>query len=292
MGKGWTTDDTIRKAELDHITGLGGDTFDEVMWNHEVVKLIVGDAFAEIVYQNNDPLKVLINLIPISPERVRVVIENNQIKSYDVWNGKKWKALPKERMLHSMNKRIGDQIHGTSQIDACKWIIDARNEALISNRMIERRGRALGIVKYKTNNEGKIAFANTQIEKAVKNGEMLGVPDETLDIEDFPNKSTGDRMAWITYLENFFYQTFGVPRSIATSEGLNEVGGKMSHVNFEIVYGKEQLDLEGDLWNQMATKIKYNRPPSLGGLVQTEEQKNTGQTAIQPNDVEASLTRE
>ncbi|KKK85236.1 hypothetical protein LCGC14_2775310 [marine sediment metagenome] len=99
-------------------------------------------------------------------------------------------------------------------------------------------------------------------------------------------------MDWIRYLENFFYQTFGVPRIIATSEGVSEVGGKMGYLIFEPVYSREMSLLEEDLWNQVAIRIKFKRPLSLGGLVQEDEAKNTGQVAIQPNDVSATITRE
>jgi len=218
------------------VTGMGKDTFDQVIWNHEVVKLIVGDAFMEIKQEDG----VIINLIPISPERVRVVFnKEGRIKRYDTWNGGEWKAIKKENMLHSQNKRIGDQLHGTSQIDATKWIIDARNEALIDTRKIMHRMTVLGIAYYDTSNTTKIAKANTEIQNATKNVEMVGLPKDTVKIEDFPSKPTGDRQAWISYLENFFYQVFGVPRSIATSDGTSEVGGKMGHVIFEPIYTKE-----------------------------------------------------
>ena len=121
---------------------------------------------------------------------------------------------------------------------------------------------------------------------------MLGLPEDTAKIEAYPSRGSEDRTAWISYLENFFYQVFGVPRSIATSDGTSEVGGKMGHVIFEPIYTKEQVDLEEDLLLQQAIEITFNRPPSLGGLVQDTIQKNTGQTNIQPNDVEASMTRE
>jgi len=290
VGKGWTTDDKKIEAQLKHITGSGKDTFEQIMWNHEVVKLVVGDAFIEVKRGKSG---IIINMLPISPERVRIVYaKNGLIKRYDVWNGKDFKPITKDKMLHSSNKRIGDQVHGTSQIDATKWIIDARNEALEDERTIKHRDKALGIVYYKTNNTGKITYANTQIEKAVNSGEMLGLPEDTAKIEPYPSRSSEDRTTWISYLENFFYQTFGVPRSIATSDGTSEVGGKMGHVIFEPIYTKEQTDLEGDLLLQQTIIIKYNRPPSLGGLVQETEAKNTGQTSIQPNDVEASLPRE
>lgn len=288
IGRGWSTKNLLLKQELDHVSGMGKDTFDQVMWNHEVIKLIVGDAFAEVKRKDNK----IINIIPISPERIRIVHKNGRILRYDSWNGTEWKKINKEDMLHSSNKRVGDQVHGTSQIDACKWIIDARNEALVDGRLIQNRGKALGIAYYKTDNAGKIAYANRQIELAVKNGEMVGLPEGTVEIREFPTKNIVDRQSWIAYLENFFYQTFGVPRSIVSSDGTSEVGGKMGHVIFETIYAKEQIDLEGDLWNQQAIKITFNRPPTLGGLISQEESKNTGMTSIQPNDVSATMERE
>ena len=290
VSRGWTCDDSIQKQELEHITGMGKDTFDTIMWNHEVVKLAVGDSFCEVLRGDKN---MIINMIPISPERVKVVIKGSRIIRYEVWDSNKWVRKKTEQILHSQNKRIGDQVHGTSLIQSNKKVIDALLEANDDERIIKHRDKALGIAYYKTNNTGKIAYANTQIEKGVKNGEMIGLPEDTAKIEPYPSRSSEDRQNWLTYLENLNYQTGGVPRSIATSDGTSEVGGKMGHVIFEPIYTKEQVDLEGDLWNQLAVKIKFNRPPSLGGMQpQLDEAKNTGQISIQPNDVEASMTRE
>jgi hypothetical protein len=289
--RGWKAKDPLTKVELDHVVGMGKDSFTKLMWNHVVVKLVVGDSFLEI--KRGDSGAVL-NMIPISPERVRVVFDKSgMIKRYDVWNSREWKAIKKEDMLHSQNKRVGDQLHGTSQIEASKFIIDSRNEALSDERVIKHRDKALGIAYYETDNAGKIAYANAQIEKAVKNGEMVGLPKDTAKIEPYPSRSSEDRTGWISYLENFFYQVFGVPRSIATSDGTSEVGGKMGHVIFEPIYTKEQVDLEDDLAIQQQIFITFNRPPSLGGLQpQLDESKNTGQINIQPNDVSATMERE
>ncbi len=290
VSRGWTTEDKILEQELKHVSGMGKDTFDTIMWNHEVVKLAVGDAFLEVIRKNN----IIINMIPISPERVKVVVKGARILRYEIWNGKKWITKKPQDILHSQNKRIGDQVHGTSLIQSNKKIIDALLEANADERVIKHRDKAIGIMKYKTNNTGKIDYINSQVESAVKNGEMIGVPAETVDFEAFPVKSSEDRQNWLQYLENLNYQTGGVPRSIATSDGTSEVGGKMGHVIFEPIYTKEQVDLEGDLWNQQAIKIKFNRPPSLGGMqpAPIDESKNTGQIGIQPNDVAATMTRE
>jgi len=289
FGRGWVAEDDTTKTEFEHVTGRGNDTFSSIMWNHEVIKLIVGDSFMEIVTEARKDEDVLVNLIPISPERVKIISQSGRIKRYEIWNGKKWVKKKTTEIYHSSNKRIGDQVHGTSQIDAIKKYIDTRNELFDDERVIKHRDKALGIVYYKTNNEGKITYANSQIEKAVKNGEMVGLPEDTAKIEPYPSKSSEDRQSFIQYVENFTYQTFGVPRSIATSDGTSEVGGKMGHVIFEPIYAKEQADEEDNIWNQLYKKVKFNRPPSLGGL---QEDKNTGQESIQPNDVEASMTRE
>lgn len=288
VGRGWTTENQLLKAELEHVSGMGADTINSIFWNQEVMKLIVGDAFCEVKRKEDK----IINMIPISPERVRIAYKNGRILHYETWNNSEWKKVEKENMWHSINKKIGDSVHGQSQIEPCVWIIDARNEALRDGRLIQNRGKALGIAYYKTDNAGKIAYANSQIEKAVKNGEMVGLPEGTVEIREFPVKNIVDRQSWIAYLETFFYQTFGVPRLIVSSDGVSEVGGKMGHVIFETVYAKEQRDLEDELWNQQAIKVTFNRPPSLGGLIGQEETKNSGMTSIQPNDVSATMERE
>ena len=291
VSRGFKAEDPYMLAQLKHISGMGKDTFEKIMWNHEVVKLIVGDAFIEIIW--NKKKNIILNMIPISPERVKVVVKGSRILRYEIYDGKKWVKRVVEDILHSQNKRIGDQVHGTSLIQSNKAVIDALLEANIDERTIKHRDKALGVVYYKTNNTGKIAFANTAIEKAVEKGEMVGLPEGTAKIEPYPSRSSEDRQSWLQYLENLNYQVGGVPRSIATSDGTSEVGGKMGHVIFEPIYTKEQVDLENDLFIQLGIQITFNRPPSLGGMQpELDESKNTGQLAIQPNDVEASMTRE
>lgn len=288
-GRGITTS-RINVPILEKIMGNGSESFQKIMFNHLIIKLIVGDSFCEIIRNDKG---TLINLIPISPERVRIVYEDNRIKRYDVYNDKEgWRPIKKQSMLHSINKKIGDSIRGTSQLNAVKSIVKAWHEALEDTRVIQHRSKALGIAYYKTDNTGKISYLNSQIEKAVKNGEMLGVPEEQVEIKDFPTKATGDRIAYIQYLENLFFACSGVPRSIATSDGVSEVGGKMGHIIFEVTYGKEAQDLEDDLWLQVGIRVKFNKPPSLGGLVSEEEQKNSNQTKYQANDAGVGLQRE
>ena len=291
VNRGWKALNPQTKAELDHVRGVGNQTFTQLMWSHIFVKLVIKDSFLEIKRGKND---IILNMIAISPERIRVVFSKvGLIKRYDVWNGSKWMAIQRENMLHSSNKRIADQMGGTSQVEIAKKIVDAKNEALEDERIIKHRDKALGIAYYSTDKAGKIAYANSQIEKAVKSGEMVGLPEDTVKIEPYPSRSSEDRTSWMSYLDNLFYQIFGVPRSIASSDGTSEVGGKMGHVIFEPIYTKEQIDLEQELETQQAIIIKFNRPPSLGGMQpEIDESKNTGQVSLQPNDTSVSTERE
>ena len=286
--KGWTSEDKLMGIILKKIDGDGKDTFEEIIWNQEVCKLIQGDSFMEIIRNNNG---TLVNFMPISVERVKTVYVGPRIKRYEIWNGSKWVKKKVAGIFHLRNKKIGDQTRGTSQVQGSKNVNDAMIEAFEDERIIKHRDKALGVVYYKTNNTGKISYANEQIEKAVKNGEMVGLPEDTAKIEPYPSRSSEDRQNWLQYVENLGYQTGGVPRSIATSDGTSEVGGINGHLIFEPIYGKEQLDMENQLWNQAAVKIKFNRPPSLAPKTQENAEKNTGQTSIQPSEVEPKLNR-
>jgi len=265
FGGGWTTPHKPMEKILLKIDGNGKETFDNIIWNHGNVKLGHGDSFCLII---RDKAGKLINLINISPERIKTAFLGARIKRYEVWDGGKWVKKRTDEILHSMNKKLGDSNIGTSQIQANKNVNDAMIEAFEDERVIKHRDKALGIVYYKTNNAGKITFANSQITKAVKNGDMVGMPEDTARIEPYPSKSSEDRQNWLQYVENLGYQTGGTPRSIVTSDGTSEVGGINGHLIFEPIYGKEQLDMENDLWQQVGIKIKFTRPKSLAPKTQ------------------------
>ena len=285
--QGWTAE-AGTEVILRKIDGNGKETFDEIIFNHGSVEEGHGDAFTEILRSDKG---TLINLMCISPERVKTVFVGTRIKRYEIYDGAKWVRKQVQEIFHTFNKKMGDAVRGTGTIQSNKNVNDAMIEAFEDERVIKHRDKALGIVYYKTDNAGKIAFANEQIQKAVKNGEMVGMPEGSAKIEPYPSKSSEDRQSWLQYVENLSYQTGGVPRSIATSDGTSEVGGINGHLIFEPIYGAKQLRMENQLWQQVGIKVKFNRPPSLAPKTQENAEKNTGQVAIQPNEVEAKTNR-
>lgn len=282
--------DSYTKVTLEHVSGWGQDSIQAILWNMLVIKKIVGDSFAEIIRNEKGDL---LNIKPISPERMSIVLgKNGKIKRYEYHNKSGVKKFQPKDILHFCNDRIADEIHGTSVIEACQWVIDARKEALEDYRVVLHRNRIpVRIIEIDTDNEAKRNALIAQYEDAIKKGEVLVIPKGTVEMKD-NSISIQDPTTWITYLENYFYQAVGVPRIIATSEGFTEAGGKVGFLTFEPVYTREQTEIEMDLWNQLGLKIKFNRPPSLSGVESQNEQKNSGQLGFQPKDTTATMTRE
>lgn len=291
IGMGWKTASVEDEVKLSRITGWGQDSFDSIMRDLLVLKKVNGDSFAEVIRSEKGNL---INLKKLSPSRMRIIVDSKGIivRYEQKLIDKSIRKLKKSQILHLCNDRIGGEIHGTSAIEACKWVIDAHKEAMVAKRMVINRSKALGIAYYETDNTGKISYINGQIEDAVKNGEMLGLPKDMVEIKEYPTKNLGDILQWIQYLENFFYQIIKVPRVIATSEGLTEAGSKTGYMTFEPVYTSEQRLLEQDIWNQLGIRIKFTKPPSLRDNMQEDEEKNTGQTSIQPKEAGINMERE
>jgi hypothetical protein len=203
-GKGFEPVDPITKVELDFVSGWGEDSIDSILENMIVVKKIIGDSFAEII--RDKETDKLLNIKPISPERVRIVVdENGIIIRYDVFKKNDWKEIKKQNMLHLANNRLADEIHGVSVIESCRWIIEARNEAMDTYRKILKRSLALGILYIDSDDSVKINAIMEKYKQAVNKGEVLVLPKDVAEIKD-SNVSVKDFLSWIGYLENVFYQ--------------------------------------------------------------------------------------
>jgi len=288
-GKGYTTSSTLTRCTFEFISGWGEDTIDSIFRNMIVVKKVVGDAFAEIVKEGDR----IINLKPISPERVRLVIdERGLIKRYDVQVKSEWKPFKKDKILHLCNDRIGDEIHGQSVIDSVKWIIEARNEAMETYKKIMKRSLALGILYVDTNDTAVLNEIKARYKEAIDKGEVLVLPRDTAEIKD-ANISVKDFLSWIGYLENFFYQAVGIPKIIlGGSQDFTEASSKVGYLTFEQVYMAEQRELEQDIWKQLGLKITFNRPVSLKEEVVSSEAANTGQVGFQNKESSINTQRE
>lgn len=291
FGKGVEVEVPQAKVEIENITGWGEDSFQDIMENMLRMKKVAGDAFAEIV-RNEE--KQVINLKPLNPKNVEIVVDKKGlIKHYNMLNkqGKRTGViLQPENMFHISNDRMGDEIHGESVVGVAEWVILARNEAMADWKRISHRS-TVRIIYADTDNTTTLNTLKEQWKDGIKNGEVVIIPGlkKDMEVEQQSLPNIAPFIEWIRYLEGFFYQAVGVPRIIATSEGFTEAGGKVGFLTFEPVYTNEQRKMEADLLNQLGWKVTFNRPPSLQENVQQDEQKNAGQTGFQPNDVQAGV---
>lgn len=282
VGKGWTASNETTN-QLNKWIGWGEDSFQSIMWNLFVVKKINGDSFAEIIRNDKGTIT---NLKPLSPDRIKIVLnEKGLITGYEELNkhNKTQRKFEPNQIFHLSNDRVGAEIHGVSVVEACKWVIDARNESMSDWRRLLHRS-TIRVIEVDVDNTAKIIDLRDQYKEAIASGEVLIVPKDNVSFPDAPINFI-DPQNWIRYLENQFYQAVGVPKIIlGGSQEFTEASSKIGYLTFEQVYMSEQRELESDLWNQLAIKIKFERPVSLKNEVQQSESKNTGQTSFQPTE--------
>lgn len=290
VGRGWNAPSKSQKRILEGITGWGEDNLQQILFNLIVVKKVNGDAFAEIIRNPDGNLR---NLKPLSPGSMRVVVNRkgiiiryeqiSRVKEPD----KKFKP---EQILHLVNDRIADEIHGTSITEAVEWVILARNEAMTDWRRISHRS-TIRVMYIDADNITKLNDVKKEYATAIEKGELMLIPAKKGEAEfgDLVVPPIDAFLSWIRYLENFFYQSLGVPKVILGGGGDGEGDNKMSYLSFAQVYINEVEELKADLWNQAAIKITFPEPVSIKDNVQENEIKNTSQTGFQPNDAQAGV---
>lgn len=299
VGKGFDAD-TATRVKLDYIKGVGEDTVTNIFWNMGVTSMICGDAFAEIIRaEAAGGENRLINLKPISPERMRVVYgKNGLIKRYEVLTkNKDGKSIPHKRfktdeIFHIVNDRIADEQRGTSVIECCKWVIDAIEEAKRDYRIVLHRNVVpVRIIEVDTDDRAKRNSFMLEYKSAIQKGEVLVIPKGTVSFSQ--DKITiQDPIAWIQSLENYFYLAVGIPKVIASPDAISEGASKVGYLIFEPIYTFRQVLMEQDIWQQLGIKVKFNRPASLQDNIQENEAKNTSQMGFQPKDMSVNMERE
>ena len=288
LGRGWTSG--THQTILENITGWGEDNFQQILFNLLVTKKINGDALAHIV-RNEDG--TLINIKPLSPGSMRTIINRKGIiKRYEQISRIKQppRKFQPEEILHLVNDRIADETHGGSVTEAVEWVILARNEAMADWRRISHRS-SIRVMYIDADNTTKLGNVKKEYANAIEEGELMLIPAKKGEAEfaDMVLPPIDAFMRWIQYLENFFYQTLGVPKVILGGGGDGEGDNKMSYLSFEQVYVNEVEELKADFWNQVAVRLEFPPPVSLKDKIQDTEIKNTSQVGLQPNDAQAGV---
>ncbi len=286
LGKGIQIKD-MDKATIESIRGMGEDTFTGILWNLIVTKKMNGDAYAEII--RDKETNQLINLKPLDPASMTTLIdERGIIIGYEQTSkikGSKPVKFPINKIFHIMNDRIADNIHGTSITEAVEWVILAMNQAIDDQITVMHRNVVPArIIEADTQNPTKLAKIKSDYQRIMNKKDVMIYPKDSIKIID-STAILQDIIPWIKYLENFFYQTLGVPKVIlGGSSEFTEASSKIGYLTFEVIYIREVNELIADLWNQLAIRVTFKKPASLENELLNSEEKNTGQTGFQPND--------
>ena len=144
VGKGWTAD-ARTTAILGNISGWGKDTFDDILFNADLIKNINGDSYTHII--RNKETGDLINLKPLDPGAMSTISgPDGLIDRYEQRSkveGKSPKKFKPNEILHLVNNRLADQIHGISDIDALTQTILADQESFKDMQKLGKSNQSL-----------------------------------------------------------------------------------------------------------------------------------------------------
>ena len=293
IGKGYTAmPDT--EVELDYIRGWGNDTFNSILKNMIVIKRVGGDAYCEII---RDKKGNLINLKPLNPGNMRhVVDQKGMLKRYEqVTASGKTIKFKINRIFHLMNKRVADEIHGVSDIDAMEKIIDASNESFDDmKQLMHRYVRPRFVTEVDSDNPAKITAFIAKFDATTNKGENLFIPKGTAktDILSVPSNATLNPLPWRQHLKDYYFQVVGIPQIILGSSGeFTESTAKIAYLAFQQSVEDEQLDITEQVWRQLYRKIKLEFPASIQNELISDKSKDGAnqEMGFQPNDTMAGV---
>lgn len=291
--------DNRTKVIMDNITGWGKSTFREILKNMLIVKRLGEDSFAEIVRNDKG---TLINLKVLDSGSIRqvydrkgILIRYEQVKKVKDSTTVQETFKPNQ-IFHLTNKRIADEIHGTSDSDALKDIIEASNESFDDVRKLMHR-YIKPMMKWilATDKESEIDAFITKVARIRDKGDDIFIPKDTVEHEliSVPSNSTLNPMPWRDHLRNYFFQVCGIPQIIMGSSGeFTEATAKIAYLAFEQSVKDEQTDTIEQVWDQLALRIKLSFPASLQNELLSDTKKDATNGITQPAEMQPNLQQE
>lgn len=290
VGKGYTTDDNTQVI-LDHISGWGKDSFDDILFNMDLVSRINGDSFAEIV--RDEKTDVLLNLKPIDPSSIKIIVdERGIIKRYEQTS--KIKGIPAKKfkpedIFHLCHNRLSDQIHGISDIEGMENTIKADMESFADvKKLMHHQVKPFILWKLKTDDPTKINAFVAKIDRARNLGEDMFIPDDddAVQYEIVQISPSQVVLAWRDDIRNRFYRNIGLPQVVPGASGQStESESKVIYLAFEQIVEHRQRYIEKQIWNQLFLRINLYPPASIAPDLSADQAKDP--QAFIPSDTQA-----
>ena len=280
IGQGFDADPETQII-LDHISGRGNQSFEEILWAMLIMTKIYGDAFAEII--RDEETGTLLNLKILDNGTIKIIANTKGIiEGYEQTSkipeekGKILQEFKPNEIFHLSNDMVDDEIHGISVIDACEWVILARNEAMVDVRRTLHRS-TLRVMEIDTDDKTARDNIKKQYGEAIL-GELLLVPKGSVGFPDVPPMPIAEHQTWIRYLENFFYQAVGIPKVMTGgSEEFTEASSKIAFTSHDQQSSWDGNKIANDIWNQLFLRVKFRKPVSIQNELITDTRKDSGQ---------------
>lgn len=295
LGRGWTSD-PLTTVKLERITGWGEDSFNSILKNMVTTALICGDAFAEII-RTKDGL--LLNVKPLDPSRIVIVADKKGIlKRYEQVGKNKMpnvKFKPNQ-ILHIMNKRVADEIHGRSTIEAVEGIIKANNESFTDvKQLMHRHVKPIMAFEVDTDDQSKIDAFVAKMDSVINKGENIYIPKGTVEFKlvSVPSNATLNPMPWRNHLSNYFYRVIGVPSIVlgGGAETFTESSAKIAFLSFSQAIADMQRHIITQVKRQLYLTIDLEVPVTIQNELISDSSKDGAQqqTNIQPAETQVSM---
>lgn len=292
LGAGFTADEPTMML-LGNIKGNGKDSFNVILANLIRTYTIGGDAFAEIIRDNDG---VLVNVKPLDPGAI-VIVQNQKgrIKRYEQVNKTKIpnKRFQPETIFHLSRKRVADEIHGISVVPSVEWIILARNEAMSDwKRVLHRNIDPLWIFHLDTDDTTEISAFKTKMDAARGKGENMYIPKGAVvpELVATATNAALNPLAWIDRLNDYFFQAVNVPQIIiGNAKEFTDASGKIVYLSYEQSVKGEQLYIEEQVLGQLNISIELTFPATLQNELISSREKDSDMAAAQPNDTIAEM---
>jgi len=290
VGKGFEADEDSTLV-LDTIKGFGKDTFNTILENLIRTMTISGDAFAEII--RNEELE-LINFKPLDPSKIKIIADKKGIiQGYEQIGKGKNRELDINKIFHLTRNRVADEIHGVSLVEALVKIILMKNEAMDDyKRVLHRNIDPMMIFHLDTDDDTKIAAFKSKVDAARGKGENMYIPKDAVvpEMLSLAPNSTLNPLAWIQYLDNMFYEVAGVPKIILGGSGeFTEASAKIAYLAFQQTIEEDQLFIEEQVGMQLGIELKLTFPASLENEMLSDNAKDSESGAAQPNETTAGV---
>lgn len=278
IGKGFEADE-LTQMFLSTIKGFGKDTFNAILENLIRNYHIYGDAYAEIIREGDQ----IINLKVLDPSTMKHIANQEGIiirfEQVSKGSGKTIKFQP-EDIFHLSRNRIADEIHGVSIIEAVETIILMRNEAMADyKKLLHRNVYPVRIWHLDTDLPAKVATFKAKVAESKGEGEDIFVPKGAVQTElsGVSQNSSLNPLPWIQLLNQYFFQTVGVPQIIlGGSQELTQTAAQIAYLSFEQTIEEEQLFIEEQVLSQLNVEIQLTFPASLrNNLLSDEREQQT-----------------